>query len=445
MLSENTTDSITKTISFWLLNLVGACIFIFFYLQASNQQNFEINSNQGNYDQSAYMREAIEWKDSDYQKTLGRNRMPAYLFLISFLHHERMSEHDYFVSVKKFNILLSVALLFILWLLFKNLYGSLISTSFTLIAGFSLFALKSAYVQCEVLHITLFLTLFMTMFYFLEKPRWSLVPIIAGISALSYMTKASMLVMMFFFISFAILNAFLRREQAKIYTVGSFASLFGFLLLISPYIYTSKKEYGAWFYNINTAYCMWSESWNDALDNMPRYNEGLKAGIIPDNIPIGPLSYIEIHGMDHFMNRILTGIGKIYQSFTEHSYGIHKPIFLWIGLSLFIILFFKRKTFFDKKNISQKCFVVITLTIYLLAASFYMQIDNGMRFIAPFYLLILFLCCKTVHDFFKNKEHEKSMKIKVSLSAILVLLICFNIYESYFIVQQTSLQIIGGR
>ena len=101
------------------IKIILTLIFLSAYLLGASVQGFYVNTDMDKADQRDYLIRAIRLQtDIDHYMTEG-NRMPAYPYLLSFLYHPGMSMEDFFQRGKVFNILLSVLLFFILYIIFS--------------------------------------------------------------------------------------------------------------------------------------------------------------------------------------------------------------------------------------------------------------------------------------------------------------------------------------
>jgi len=430
--------------SFTLQLLLGG-LFIFYYLQSCSQQSHHINLSMGGYDQTAYMQEAIRWKESGYTEPLVRNRMPLYLFIISLLHREEMETHEFFQTVKTFNIYLSLVMLLLIWRLFRKHFSFALCVNLITALGFLLFAYKAPYVQCEILHFSLFLFLFVAMYEQLGHPTIKRGFLIGFLAALSYMTKASMLLMMCSFV----LSSFFAGKQLldtkRRVLQSSFISLFVFLVLISPYLHHNLKAYGSLFYNDSTSYVMWSESWTEALDNFSHYREGHSGGNLPEDIATGPRSYLRIHGIHHMLLREWQGLKKMTNLFLHSSYGFQYVLSFLAFIALFTSFATSLRKIFSHLPWPKIIFSTLVLVIYSLAIAWYLQIDDGLRFLAPLYPITLFLLAKIINEWQNSIKNHSFAFYQFSNLSLMVLLTVLNFTLAFQTVTKGSLSLLGAR
>ncbi|NJN85135.1 MAG: hypothetical protein HC881_00875 [Leptolyngbyaceae cyanobacterium SL_7_1] len=91
--------------------VLGAIFFLSLYSYGAIEHARRVNLDVSRVDQAAYLGYAENLYDSDYNYVSGRNRMPVYPFLLSFIYQPDFSENDFFTRSKYFNIALSASLL----------------------------------------------------------------------------------------------------------------------------------------------------------------------------------------------------------------------------------------------------------------------------------------------------------------------------------------------
>src|SRR5204862_4619745 len=89
-----------------------------------------------------------------------------------------------------------------------------------------------------------------------------------------------------------------RRLGQLVLVLGAFG------LIVFPYERTSKRLYGHYFFNVNSAYYMWCDSWPEAL----AFTEAWRAGkVAPDQAP-SPSKYWREHSLAQIIERLARGV-----------------------------------------------------------------------------------------------------------------------------------------
>ena len=105
----------------------------------------------------------------------------------------------------------------------------------------------------------------------LSAPDWRKSTLCGALFALAHFTKASALpALLLFASSYGVLFLChaIRRELAPALTrdliLRALLPVAVFLVLLSPYLLESKAKYGSYFYNVNTTFYIWYDSWTEA-------------------------------------------------------------------------------------------------------------------------------------------------------------------------------------
>ena len=95
------------------------------------------------------------------------------------------------------------------------------------------------------------------------------------------------------------------------------------------------KTYGILFYGINSHYAMWCESWTETVDGLDKYNEGLRTGLYPKGMATGLISYLQIHGAMHSVERMMGGIKSFQSVLLNMSFDHHISVLLLLFCKTF--------------------------------------------------------------------------------------------------------------
>lgn len=187
--------------------LIVTFAFLILYIGGASYQGFVVNNDMNRTDQKSYMDYAKEMNLSNYKYVGGRNRMPFFPFLMSFVYVQNLSDEEYFFRGKLANILLSIVFLCSIYFIVQRYFTLVESQIFIFIAGFTVFMFKAGYFQCELLFYFMNFCLFLLLFFFLKKPGYLTGTLSGVFAAGAYLTKASIIPSIFvsvFFISYII-------------------------------------------------------------------------------------------------------------------------------------------------------------------------------------------------------------------------------------------------
>ena len=244
-----------------------------------------------------------------------RNRMPIFPFLLSRLYRPGEGEADILARAQAFSVILSVALLLILAAIFRQYFSRLGSIALLVATAFGVFVYRVGTVHVEPLFFVVNFGAFVLLWQMLLTPRWWLALLAGVILGLAFLTKASALPAWPCWGAVFIAQSFGPRgtmtEPRGHYLLMRCALLMllsaTFLLVVWPYIWTSKQRYGQFFYNVNSAHYMWCDSWPEARAYLGRLQ-----GPPVDN-PAAPelpsfAKYWRQHTAGEMISRLLRGL-----------------------------------------------------------------------------------------------------------------------------------------
>jgi hypothetical protein len=444
-----------------ILKIVAAIliigIFSGLYWYGASLQMTTVNTNMGYTDQSAYMRYAGDLYKSGYTYIGDRNRMPVYPFLQSLFYNPKLQSEVFFQEGKLRNLILSMLILVVLALIFFRNFDALHAINSSLIIAFTIFIFKAGWFQAELLFYFLNFTLFYLLWRLLQRPSY-LLAILAGIVAgLAHLTKASILPGLVIWLLVASLqhlwNMFHQRRLAEQNTLTFLSKshlavvpLVGLVFLASvfPYIQTSKRVFGSYFYNVNSTFYMWYDSWKEATNGTKAHGDRLGwPDMPPEEIP-SMSKYLREHSAIQISLRFVNG-GQVVMEQVIHSYGYFKYIAFYSGLMLLAALWqWKRTWKLIQANLFLVSFAVIYFTAYFLLYSWYSPIVPGNRLILAQFVPLLFAVSAGLHTLLGGSDIKISGLRIERLTTINLAILCVLAVDIFFILTMRVGHIIGG-
>ena len=228
-------------------------------------------------DQGAYLAYAQRMHETGYGYVSERNRMPIYPFLLSLIYRPGLSETQFLREAQAFNVNLSIVLLLLLFLLFRRFFSPLHALALFCATAFGVFLYRAGNAQTEVLYYFVSFCAFVLLLRMLIAPRWWLAALSGATVGVAHLTKASILPALGVWVAVALAqllwDARARHEDRSSDAWRRLGMLLlviaTFLAVVFPYIQTSKRIYGQYFYNMNSTFVMWCDSWPEAM-GLPR-------------------------------------------------------------------------------------------------------------------------------------------------------------------------------
>jgi len=388
-----------------VLLLVGLAVF---YLRGATEHAQQINNFKARGDQSGYLGDAeavyANWHGRTPPLLIGeRNRMPLYAGYLALFYSPSMSDDEYFIVAKRWNIYLSLVLLAMLAVILPRFMPPVPALNLLLITAFGFFIFKAGYAQSELLFYFLFFVAFILMLQVLigrggtRRLMWTAAG--AGLfAALAHLTKAAMLPMMGIFLVACAMKgsgSLFPRSTGKRLPEPFLAALVVavvFLTVLSPYLLTNKRVFGHYFYNVNTTFYMWYDDWPQASVGTILHGDGVGWPVMPaDELPSGSRYWRE-----HTVGQIAARVAAGFQDMAERSYKTFWYLdYVLAYLAFAVVIVVKRRDAFlalVRAYPAVAAFLVMYALTYLFGIAFYAPVSGTgtTRFLIAHLLPLLF-------------------------------------------------------
>jgi len=377
----------------WIVARVALFVCLsWFYVQAATEHARVVNVSRARADQSSYLWDAVavfgNWHGQQPPELVGeRNRMPLYPAFLALFYDPSLSPDEFFEVGKRWNIRLSLVLLALLWAIFAWHLPPLVSTNLTLVVAFGYFVFKAGYVQAELLYYSLLFAAFLACCNLLKRRDRApslILGVLAGVLAgLAHLTKAAVLPLVVIFLAvygvreLACLVRGDRPSRVAWRAVAGVAFVACFLGVLYPYISTSKRVFGHYFYNVNTTFYVWYDDWPDASVGTYQHGDGVGwPDMPPDQIP-SMAKYWRTHSMGQMLSRV--GGGFVEMAVVSYERFWYLQFFvLYAGFALILIATCWRPfCAMIRSNAAVAAFVLLSAVTYLVAVAFYQPISGS--------------------------------------------------------------------
>jgi hypothetical protein len=327
-----------------------------FYVLCATEHASRVNTFKARGDQSLFlgMAELVyhNWHEDAPAQMMPRNVMPLYPAYQALFYTPQLSDDAYFLVAKKWNIRLSLVLLALLAVVLAWHLPPLVSTNLTVVAAFGYFVFKAGYVQPELLFYFLLFATFLVCCHLLwdrRAGRSLALGAVAGVlAALAHLTKAAMVPFLAVF-----LLAYGSRELAELVggwrlregtlrgrafgeagwrIVAAALLLSCFFIVLFPYISRSKHVFGSYFYNANTAYYAWCDSWGEAATGPKALGVETHAPDVPATELPSFGKYWHNHSLRQIASRLLEGFGNMLDR-SYQTYWYLKFVALYVAFA----------------------------------------------------------------------------------------------------------------
>ena len=432
-------------------------IIVGLYWYGAVEQLARVNTDSNSTDQSAYMDYARSLNESNYTFISGRNRMPVYPSLQSMFYRPDMTDETFFTRGKYINLVLSLGLLAGLAIVFRQFFSWFHSLNLLLIVAFTVFIFKAGYFQAELLFYFLNFCLFLLMWKFLQRISWRLAILTGIIAGLAHLTKASILPGLVIFMVLAgvkwgwvtlrsrhssgdaIPTKVILSHLLAVLLVGAF-----FLITVFPYINTSKRVFGHYFYNVNSTFYIWYDSWEEAKQGTRAHGDRVGwPDMPPEEIP-SMSRYLREHTLQQITGRFIDG-GQMVRNSVKHSYGYFKYIGIYLCLLIIASLRSWRRA---RKAVMSNPFLYLFLAIYfagyILLYFWYAPIISGNRLILAQFIPFMFTVSYGLQTLLISSRLKARGQSVYSLVIINLAILPIVITDIYFVLTERVATIYGG-
>jgi hypothetical protein len=329
--------------------------------------------------------------------------MPVYPFLQSVFYRPGLSDNEFFLQGKYVNLILSIVLLAGLVLIMRRSFDPLRCLNLMLIVAFTVFIYKAGWFQSELLFYFLNFCLFLLLWRLLEQPSLPLAALTGVVAGLAHLTKASILPGLAVFLVVGgvhrlwvlwrnrrtVTTASSTRPAPAFFLVALLVILF-FLATVYPYIRENKRIFGQYFYNVNSTFYIWYDTWEEAKDGTRAHGDRVGWPDMPaDQIP-SLSKYLREHSAAHIMDRLLQGVNRLWGN-AVGSLGYLKYPLGYVGILVGAMLWQRKRTRALMTAHPLLCvFLLAYFVAYFLLYAWYSPIAGGNRLILAQFVPLMF-------------------------------------------------------
>ena len=387
--------------------IVTAAVGLLVYLHLASMQ-FSVNDDIGRTDQLAYIHFAKVAYETDFTYTGQRNRMPLFPWVQALLYRPDMEDEEFFRQGKLVNVAISLVSIALLGAAFSARFARSYAIYALLVIGGLLYALKAPFFQAEILFYTIFAFGFMLAEESIRRPKWYKTVGVGVLFALAHFTKAASLVALAVYACSFIVpllwsvgkRAADRRALASI-TAAALAPILIFIALLFPYLNESRARYGLHFYNVNSTFYAWYDSWDEAKQGTRAHGDRKGWPDMPDADIPSLSKYLTEHSLGDIVERLLSGAASFWSRvghYRHHFYLAAAALALFAGFALW------RRGWREcsPASLQSVVFCVAFFAAYALGGLWFLPIAQGERvllslFVPMFWTIGLALCAFDKH------------------------------------------------
>lgn len=339
----------------WIKKLMVMIVFVILgavYFNLTNSHATLVNRRIAS-DQGANLLFTRRVVQSGFRYTGKRNQMPVYPYLLTVIYKPGLGLEELFEPGKRFNIILSLILLGLLLIITRRFLSFLGAFTLTLLTAFGLYIFKAGYVQVEILYYFVSFLAYLFMSWMLISPSLKVGIATGIIVGLAHLSKASALPGFILFLGLFFMKEtiawLVNKRHSKDqdtairfhlirYAIGLVVVAF-FFGVIFQYISESKRKYGQYFYNVNSTFYVWYDTWAQAKKGTAAHGdrEGWPK-MEPGEIPSFQ-KYLSEHTAEDIIGRINQGMETQIQYLLD-LYGKFDYLLILFVLLLILALIY---------------------------------------------------------------------------------------------------------
>lgn len=349
-------------------------------------------------DQGAYLGYARQMYDSGYSVIGDRNRMPIFPFLLSLIYRPGETETQFLRRAQAFNVNLSIVLLLGLFFIFRRFFPPLYAVALLAASAFGVFIYRAVNAQTELLFYSLSFCAFVLFWRMLRAPRWWLALLCGLTMGVAHLSKASLLPALGIWVAVFGAQAlwqFRTGPADRFRRLGRqlglmFLALASFVAVIYPYVSNSKRIYGQYFYNVNSAFVMWCDSSQEGWQFLSNWGDKDKwRALPPDQLP-SAAKYWREHSVGQIAYRVVRGFrGLAFQNMGAIGYYKFVIALIFAG-GILVVRQRRRVSQLLAEQPFAAAFCVLFFAAYLLLYAWYDALVNDTRFILSIFLPFVF-------------------------------------------------------
>jgi len=291
----------------------------------------------------------------------------------------------------------------------------------------------------------------------LQQPSCLLATLTGIVAGLAHLTKASIIPGLVLFLLFmGIQGAWTlyqyHRSATRVIFDKSFTSYFlaivlvglCFLITVYPYISTSKRVFGSYFYNVNSTFYVWYDSWEEAKYGTKKHGDRFGwPNMPPEKIP-NMSKYLREHTLQQILARFQNGGQRVLHNVMS-SYGYFKYTVIYFSLLIVAIVWhLTRKRQILVANPILCFFLLMYFVAYFLLYAWYAVIAEGNRLILAQFLPLMFVISLGLHKVLHSSQVKIGRYSVNALTATNLIIFAIIIVDIYFIITGRVHTMYGG-
>ncbi len=412
-----------------VLLIVAVAVSVAFAVRAGQHAD-RWNNNLQAFDQGAYLHFAQKVHGTGFGYWTDGARGPAYPFLLALLVRPGVTDEEHFALARKLSIALALVALTVLGFLLCRWLPRHAALNVLWISTFSVFLFRAPYVQPEPLFYVAFLAGFVLAWQSLVAPgiqSGAKAGVALGLAHLlkpATLPALGLLVMAGLGGALASLVRWSRRSWLARDRVRSvppstgghppdamasdgtaavsqlatlLATIGAFLVVVAPYLVANVRTFGRPFYNVNTTFYLWYDSWEEVKAGTRAHGDRTGWPQMPAEEMPSLAHYLATHSAADVLRRFAVG-GRQLLTDGLASRGYGRYAFLYALAALVSAATDRRRVLARLRACpGAALFGTSFFVVYLAGFAWFGPINYGERLIQSLVLPWLYACAVVVH------------------------------------------------
>ncbi len=317
--------------------------------------------------------------------------MPVYPFLLSLIYRPGMSEQEFLLRAQAFTVNLSIVLLAALFPILRRFFPPLPALGLLAATAFGVFIYRAGKAQVELLFYFASFCAFVLFLQLFVRPRWWLALLAGATTGLAHLTKASVLPALGIWavvFGAGIIWSRSGDRWRRLAVLG--IVLASFLAVVFPYIQTSKRIYGSYFYNVNSTFVMWCDSSTEGYEFLKAHGDKTQWREVPPDERPSLRKYWREHSIAQIARRLWKGSLDLMTQ-NARAIGYYKFV-IALGIAELTLCLRHWRSVRDvaARNPFAAIYSLFFLAAYFVLYAWYDQIINDTRFVLSIFLPFVF-------------------------------------------------------
>jgi hypothetical protein len=378
--------------TYWLV-VMGA---LFAFWRGASVHAVTVNHTTGK-DQGAYLALAGRIARSHRVEVDGA-RPPLYPALLTLAWRAGDARQTFFLRARTLTIVLATLAWLAFLLVLRARLRPLTALAVWLAIGFSVWIFYAPYVKAESLFFPCASASFLLLFEQIRRPRYRAGCVAGFVSGLAHLLKASLAPALWLFVAVQALlvartlvaSRSLHVPQARRRIGSTLLLVATFFVVLLPYLAGNARVFGRPFYNVNSDFYVWNDSWADT--GRSTRGKGDRWGfpqVPPSKLPSAQ-RYFRRHRAADVLARLERGAVELADQ-AAHGPGFLQITSFALLLGLGAVAFRRRLCRRLRVGWPLALYSVAYFAAYLVLDCWFHAINPGLRFVAALFGPALFL------------------------------------------------------